>query len=363
MFDLIPLEYYSLLFYNFLLLVVLIMYFQSIRTDLDSNSNINKKRILGTFVLCLLIFYMGVRPISGSYFGDMGRYALMFNDYAAGKDLITKKDVLFEVLMYTSSAVMDVYVFFLFCAFLYCYAVYRISVKYFESYWFYAFLIQIAALSFWGAGTNGIRNGLGAACFLWALSMSNKKITWVLLICSVSIHGSMLLPVAAYFLTLYYKNTKMYFYFWLISIPLSLALGGFFESIFANLGFGSEERIAGYLTELDEGISNSRTGFRWDFLIYSASGVFSGWYFIIKRKFVDVFYSHLFNMFLICNAFWVLVIRANFSNRFAYLSWFLLGLVIIYPLLKMKFFNNQHVIVGRVIFVFFMVTYILMVLV
>ena len=36
------------------------------------------------------------------------------------------------------------------------------------------------------------------------------------------------------------------------------------------------------------------------------------------------------------NAFWIMVIRAEFSNRFAYLSWFLYPIVLAYPLLKLK---------------------------
>lgn len=39
--------------------------------------------------------------------------------------------------------------------------------------------------------------------------------------------------------------------------------------------------------------------------------------------------------------FWVLVIRANFSDRFAYLSWFMYALVMMYPLLESPdSFNN-----------------------
>lgn len=359
MFDFIPLEYYTPVFYNFMLLLVLVIYIQSNGHAIDSRENLNRKVILGYITLIIVIFYMGLRPISGKYFGDMARYALMFDDYAKGIPLILDKDILFSIFLYACTFIMNVYFFFVLCAFLYCYPVYKISIKFFGSYWFYAFLIQVAGISFWGAGTNGIRNALAASCFLWALSRKANTIRILFVIGSFLIHGSMLLPAAAYFLSLYVKNTKWYIYFWLLSIPLSLALGSFFESAFFNLGFGAEDRLAGYLTELDEGIESGKTGFRWDFLIYSGIGVFSGWYFIIKKKYEDQIYIQLFNIYLICNAFWVLVIRANFSNRFAYLSWFLLGLVIIYPFLKMKFFHKQHIQVGRIIFGFYMISYVL----
>src|SRR5690606_39264861 len=98
-----------------------------------------------------------------------------------------------------------------------------------------------------------------------------------------------------------------------------------------------------YLAEGSELLDHEvKTGFRWDFLLYSGLGTFAGWYFIVKRKYEDQFYQWLFHAFLFANAVWILVIRANFSNRFAYLSWFMLGIVIIYPMLKMKFFHDQN---------------------
>ena len=73
----------------------------------------------------------------------------------------------------------------------------------------------------------------------------------------------------------------------------------------------------------------------------------------------DKTYNLIFNTYVIANSFWVLVIRAEFTNRFAYLSWFLLGLVIVYPYLKAKFFHNQGVVLGKVIAVYFAFTYVM----
>jgi len=94
-------------------------------------------------------------------------------------------------------------------------------------------------------------------------------------------------------------------------------------------------------------------------LFYSAFGVFAGWYFIYKKRFEDPFYNQLLNTYLICNGFWILVIRANYSNRFAYLSWFMMGLVIIYPVLKKQLFKNQHWVIGKIIFAYFLFTYLM----
>ena len=86
---------------------------------------------------------------------------------------------------------------------------------------------------------------------------------------------------------------------------------------------------------------------------------FAGWYFIFKKKIEDKFYTHLFGTYMIANAFWILVIRANFSNRFAYLSWFMMGAVIAYPMLKYKMWPDQHKILTITIFIYFMFTYLL----
>ena len=117
----------------------------------------------------------------------------------------------------------------------------------------------------------------------------------------------------------------------MLCIPLSLVSGGFWEGLFA--GFMADERSS-YLT--DGNINNdsfSSSGFRWDFLLYSASAVYTAYFFIFKKNFTDQRYNRLVCVYLAANAFWVLVIRANFSNRFAYLSWFMMGIVIVYPFL------------------------------
>ena len=137
-------------------------------------------------------------------------------------------------------------------------------------------------------------------------------------------------------------------------IPISLVLGNVLEGFFLNLGLGQKEDIQGYLGEFDEDSENVvlKVGFRWDFLVYSASAVYAAWFFIYKKKFNDLLYSQFVNIYLTANAFWILVIRANFSNRFAYLSWFMMGLIIIYPLLKVKFYNNQNQVIGLILLVY-----------
>lgn len=343
----------------------MLVFIQSHHYSIQSETNLKSKQNLGVALLVFVILYLGSRPIS-FVFGDMGVYASEYKNYAEGDALKTDKDVFFEYFMRACSKVMSAEFFFLLCAFLYIYPLFIACKKMFDSYWFYGFFMLVLSFSFWAYGTNGIRNGIATSIFILGISQNKKilAISWIVL--SIFIHKSLLLPAVAYIATMYYRDPRMYLKFWLLAIPLSLALGGFWEHFFLGLGFGEEERLTGYLSsdssDLLDQIVEIKTGFRWDFILYSATGVYGGWYFVIKKKFEDLVYNQLFSMYLITNGLWILVIRANFSNRFAYLSWFILGLVIIYPLLKVQFSDRQHQTAGKIIFLYFMFTYVMNVL-
>jgi hypothetical protein len=339
---------------------VLFLFFYSRKKDIRDLKSIRFINSLGFVVLMVVLLYMGLRPISGFYFVDMATYARTFEDYANGMAVATDKDVYFEIFTKFCSSIMTVELFFLVCAALYVIPLYYASKKIFKEYWFYAFLMLLTTLTFWAYGTNGIRNGIASSIFIFAITRNNKFIIGGLLFLATSFHGSLLLPTIAYAMTYFYKNTKYIFYFWLLTIPMSIGLGGFWESFFLNIGFADDQRIEGYFDDSQEVVETViKVGFRWDFIIYSCTAVFSGWYFIFKKKFHDPFYNQIFNTYLIVNGIWILIIKANFSNRFAYLSWFFMGFVIIYPLLKNVFFNNQHQVVANIIIGFFLITFLL----
>ena len=173
---------------------------------------------------------------------------------------------------------------------------------------------------------------------------------------AIGFHKSIVLPTLGFAVAQFFNKPKVMIVFWLLCIPLSLVAGDFLEIFCANLGF-EDDRI-NYLTQGNVNNDNfSSVGFRWDFLIYSSSGVLVGWYFIFKKKFYDKIYFYLYNTYVFANAFWILVIRANFSNRFAYLSWFMLALVIIYPFLKDNSMKIQPRALGWMLLVYFSFTF------
>ena len=356
MFTIVPVEYYSFVWHNLLLLLVMVFLLQTKNYSLSDASNLKVKNSFGIGLLLFCLILFGFRPISGKYFADMRTYANVFETYQQGDPFRADKDVTFEFFTKLCSEIMTLDMFFFTCFFLYIFPMYRIAKKFFNDYWAYAFFMLVGSYSFWSYGVNGIRNGIATSLFLWGFSMTKKQYGAALIVLSFFVHKSLMIPAAAYFITLFYKNPKSYLYFWLATIPLSLLLGGFWERFFLSLGFGEDDRFQSYLS-LEEEAQQITTSFRWAFLLYSATGVYAGWFFIFKKKFVDPVYTQLFNIYLFANGFWVLVIRANFSNRFAYLSWFLLSLVIIYPLLKVQFYKNQHVIVVRILAIYFLFTY------
>ncbi len=356
MFDFIPVIKYFDVYINICLGIVTFTLLHTYMLSLHDQKNITFINGMGYVLLFFIIVYMGFRPIS-YLFGDMGNYDIQYKNYANGAPANTDKDIAFNLFMKFCSSVMSAKFFFASCALIYIYPMYRVSISFFKEYWYYSFLLLVISFSFWTYGVNGMRNGMATSIFLLGLSYHKKlPIMIAFMVLATLVHQTVMLPALAYTLTYFYNKPKTYIIAWFIAIPLSLALGGFWESLFGSLGF-AEERLGGYLTENTSGESYGKTGFRWDFLIYSAGAVYAGWYFIFKRKYEDVLYHQLFNVYVICNAFWILVIRANFSNRFAYLSWFMMALVIIYPYLKQQFFKNQHVAIGRVVLGYFGFTY------
>ncbi|WP_430813435.1 EpsG family protein [Carboxylicivirga sp. RSCT41] len=356
--SLIPLEYYTEVFINAVLIISIIVL---VHTSGNTGYEVRSRRFnlaAVFFVFILLLLYMGLRPISGYYFGDMLTYARNFETLTSG-GFVREKDLGFSLLFKFSSMIMSVEWFFLLCAFLYILPLYIAVRRWHHDYAFLAFLALIGSFSFWGYGTNGIRAGLASSFFICALSYRKNipvMIGWLIL--SLSFHKSMILPILAFALTFIYNKPKTYLLGWFVAIVLSASMGSFWENLFMGLGL-SDDRFSNYLSNTENLHQFSRTGFRWDFLLYSSVAVVVGYLYIAKFKFKDKFYHQLYNTYVICNAFWIMVIRVAFSNRFAYLSWFMMALVIVYPLLKHKMFRLQYSKIGYVLFIYIGFTYVM----
>ena len=124
---------------------------------------------------------------------------------------------------------------------------------------------------------------------------------------------------------------------------------------------GFDDRLTYLTNEQEEGVF-SHSGFRWDFLIYSMMPILLGYYIVIRHGIRNKTYEMLLNTYTLSNAFWIMVIRANYSNRFAYLSWFMYPIVLAYPLLKVDVWGEiqgvrlKEIMFAQIAFIWFMQT-------
>lgn len=222
---------------------------------------------------------------------------------------------------------------------------------------FLAMLFVMTCFSFFSYGVNGMRNGVGTSLVLVAMSFLDRKLLHqiiALIICCVAytFHHSTALPSLCMFLSFYFlRGPKWCIFFWIASILISLITGNAIADIFASMGF--DDRMSGYLQDAEQQermeAMFSKVGFRWDFLLYSSVPIIVGWYTVMKLRIGDRIYKMLLNTYILSNAFWVMVIRASFSNRFAYLSWFMYGLVLLYPLVRFRVFEKQGAVIAALL--------------
>lgn len=358
MIDFIPLKDYAFYFFQIIFIICLITYFHTLVLTGYDQKTFNYNKITTLLLTSFLVLYIGLRPISEYYFVDMATYAETFYQFKNGMEIKPGGDIAFELFLKISSKIMSVEVFFLICAMIYIIPLLKASKNWSTNYYLFLFLLLVASFSFWTYGTNGIRNGMAGSIFILGLSYIRKNHVKMigLLIISMLFHKSMILPTMALAISFVLTDTRKYFMFWGLSIILSLVMGSFWVQLFTSLGFG-DDRLSGYLSAQADPSKFSSTGFRFDFLIYSAAPLALAYFYTIKKGFNDIVYKHILHTYLIANAFWIMVIRANFSNRFAYLSWFIMALVVGYPLFKNLFWNNQFKKVGVVIMAYYAFTY------
>lgn len=359
MIDFIPLVDYTPFFHYSILILVLIAFWQCNNGIVLHKNIVSMNAVWGVFFTLLLIFYMGLRPIS-STFGDTVNYAKGFYEIQRSSQPFIWEwhtEWLFYNLMGWFAKYSNIHTFFLLCAFIYIGSLWLAMQRIFKSYYYIPLLVIFSMFTFWNYGVNGIRNGMGASIFILAMTYINRlPIAILLSIIAIGIHKSCLLMVGAAVIAWFIKNSYLYLLAWIGCVGASYAAGMRIQNYLAALGlFGEDDRFSSYLTGsnmIGEIVQMSMT-FRWDFLLYSAMGVFVGYYFIFRRNFRDEYYHWLYNTFLITNAFWVLVIRAAYSNRFAQISWFIMPVILIYPFMKQRFWQSHEKILGAALLVFY----------
>jgi len=360
MIDFIPPYLYTDLFRLFVFILIVFAVLESFSGKLFDPGIRAVNNIIAYFVVVIIIMYMGLRPVS-PYFGDTVNYAHSFFRIQMNTDqfsILDGGEWLFNTIMLWFAKYSNIHAFFLFCATIYVGALWWAFKRIFREDFLIPFIVAMGMFTFWSYGVNGIRNGMAASVIILALSFRQNITAMVLLsILGLGIHKSLSLMIAAAAVSLFIKDSKIYFSIWVGCILVSLIAGNSLANIIAGSNLIGDDRFARYITGKNTQDTFSYTGFRWDFLLYSAIPVAVGYYIIFKEKYSDKFYIWLYNIYLLTNAFWIIVIRANFSNRFAQISWFLIPLVLIYPFFMKKFWDDQPIKIGCIIIVAYLYTF------
>ena len=304
------------------------------------------------FTCFFLILFLGLRPIH-PVFGDTGGYASYY-EYIKGVprfDLLGTRDIGFDYFRFICSRFLPAKGFFLLCDFLFIFPL-IIATRNMSNRAYPILLVAIlGAFSFYSSAINIIRMGIASSFSVLAFSLlleERKKHYFTALILfyiAMRTQASITLPILSFIISFFflYKHPKIIFAAWILSIPISLYSHGYFENLFISIGFDDrlEDSINSQYDQFAyEGFSHA--GFRWDFLIYSAGGVLWSRYLIFSRKIQDRPFIALVGTYILANAFWILVIRAKFSDRFAGLSWYLYPIILLYPLVKYRVWEDNQ---------------------
>jgi hypothetical protein len=315
-----------------------VMFFVSLLTSLSIASKRNLllsysiDKGLSFALLMYFVLFIGFYPIK--YGSDKYVYKIIYENITSISSFSDigwdKYNLLLNQLLF------PVWSFFLLTAYIYLIGYKVFYLKYINKGGvYYLLLATFSSLGFVSYGINTLRAGMALSLFLLALSMKEKRFLYpILFVFSVLIHKSLLLLVGAYYVTSYYKKNQYYYFFWIACFFLSLLNISFISSFLENIFGFADERFSDYLSVTES--EGYRVGFRIDFIIYSLIPIMAAIYYKNKYKYKDAFYDQLFNIYMLVNSFWLLIIRIQYTDRFAYLSWFLLPILMIYPLVNTK---------------------------
>lgn len=349
-------EYYQVV-YLFIVTLLSIFVLQKYSQRVLNKENRTKtdEWLIALLVCVFMIYFIGTRPVSGRYFVDMAgyneNYSVILGQYFIFDN--TAENLFFDNwFAWMASKYIDITVVFIIFASVYFGMMLIACRKLFPKDTLLAFIVCLAAFSTFSYGTNGMKAGMAASTFLVALAFYEKW--WLsipIALFTFGQHHSMVLVIASYFLVLLVKNPKYYFWGWLASFFIAALHITAFQVFFA--GF-TDEQGARYL------LSERNSGFRIDFILYSAVPTVTGYLIVFKYRLLrSRTYNVLLNLYLTTNAFWMLCMYSDFTNRISYLSWFLYPIVLLYPFVNLKWHQKQamflkYVVYGHLGFTLFM---------
>ena len=308
-----------------------------------------------------LVLFVGFRPLSGRYFVDMSAYAASYKALLWGRPFHFKWDtdnVIFDNLFaFFGSQKIPIDYFFLSMAGIFFVCMMLACRKLFPKDVLLSLLVYLGAFSTFSYGTNGIKAGAAASIFLLALAYwENKWVTIPVLLVSIGFHHSMIVPVVAFLIAYFYRNPHVFIGGWLLCLFLAAIHVTDFMTFFS--GF-ADEQGALYLDTDVKNVVLYVSGFRPDFILYSAIPIFIGYYHIRRSEIESETYNFLWCVYTLTNCVFLLCTYGTFINRIAYLSWLMLPFVLLYPVLyceedAFQHRNLRYVVYGHLGFTLFM---------
>lgn len=320
------------------------------------------KKNYAILLAIFLTFFIGLRPVDERYFVDMYMYDYSYYLTYYGAPFVFDRHadnfIYDNLFAWLGAQKYESGVFFFLMSTIYFICMLWACLKLFPKDSLLALVVYLGAFSTFSFGTNGIKAGAAASLFLVALAYykDNKIITIFFLWLSLGFHHSMLAPIVAFVIAYFYKNPKIYLYGWLLCLLLAALHVTFFMTLFA--GF-TDEHGAGYLEEETKDMIRNVSGFRPDFIIYSAVPIIIGYYLITVKKIKSERYNFLWCVYTLTNCVFLLCTYGSFINRIAYLSWLMLPFILLYPFLCIRWSNQQeqylkYAVLGHLGFTLFM---------
>lgn len=323
---------YIYAYYNVIWGALALLFFSSLLRHSGYELQANLLDHFLTWVLIVsAIFYIGFRDINIGI--DTQNYYDIYSMFSNDDSMFILIDLVFYYPMYLMSHFIDYRIFLLLCAFIYVGFAYWGFYKIFKCYSIFVILLFFISPNFFQFGINVMRHGVAASVFILGLGFMYEKkikISWILIFLSVGIHLSMILPAIVLWVSKRMHGIGISQGIWMGVLVMKMLGMSAITVLLSSVNIIGDERLSFYIT--DKAYDSSVAII--NYIVYGFSPILAGLYFIHIKKYRDSFYIGLYNVYLINSAFYLFVIDTTFALRFAYLSEFLMPILLVYPLLK-----------------------------
>lgn len=280
--------------------------------------------ILVLYMFTLIFVESNDKPTYLEYYLDAENF---YGDF-------TREVIWGKLQIFLSSFLMkNELLYWLFYSFVYCLAYFVVARKLFPyEYAGYFVLCVVGCMGFVSYGSNTIRAGFGIALLLMAFSSDNRWLKCLLPLVAVGCNMPMLIPFSGYLIARYIMRKDLWCEcIWVLFLLITLTTS--VVSDIMLLAGGLDDRAAEFVN-VDETTEVYNVGFRTDFLLYSLIPVLFVKYNVRNLVGENLIYHTVYRAYLLVNALWLLLIRLPFTDRFAYLSWFMIPFLLMYPVLN-----------------------------